>query len=82
MTAKTAPQIAGIYLYWTRIRQTKDFVLRAQFREALGNPAQETFYKYLKNPGKIPVSRAIELAQWLSKHFKTTIQPSDLIKPL
>lgn len=80
--APQTSQIYGIQLYWTRIRQTKDFFKRAQFRECLGNPAQDTFYKWLKNPGQIPVSKAISLAKYLSKELKTEIEATDLVKPL
>jgi hypothetical protein len=78
----STPSTFQIEVFWMRIKRTKDFVKRAEFREALGNPANETFYKWMRSPGKIPVSNAISLAKWLSKEFKSEIEATDLVKPL
>lgn len=80
MTAITQTQITGLEVYWHKIKKSGDFVLRSDFREALGNPSKGSFHSYLKNPGKMKASQAIRVAQLLTKVLKESITPEDLIK--
>lgn len=73
-------KISGLQVYWTKLKHSKDYVAMAKFREAMGKPAKQTFYKWLHKPGDIPTSRAIEVARFLSKYFGEPIEALDLVK--
>jgi hypothetical protein len=72
--------IFKIEVYWIRIKQKQDFLKRSQFRESLGNPSNPTFNKWLRNPGLIPMSKAIACAKFLSREFGDPINALDLGK--
>jgi hypothetical protein len=72
--------VSGLELYWLRIKRKNDFVLKAQFREILGNPSKNTMAAYLKRPGSVKVSIMITMANWLTSVLDQTVVPQDLVK--
>lgn len=80
MTTITHTQVTGLEVYWQKVKLSKDRSLRARFLEALGNPAKNTLYGYLKTPGKMKASHVIKVAQLLTEVFQKSITPEDLVK--
>lgn len=60
--------LSRLAVEWQWIKSRNDFVLRSHFREAMGNPAQETFRRWLANPGKIESSILVQVCEFLKKH--------------
>ncbi len=81
MTTITNPtQVTGLEVYWQKVKLCKDQSLRTRFLEALDNPAKNTLYANLKNPGRMKASQAIKVAQLLTEVFQKSITPEDLLK--
>lgn len=80
MTATVTNQISGLELYWQKVKRMGDHVMMARFRECLGKPSKGSFYRLMKNPGKMKTSHAIELAKFLTGAINEVIQPEDFLK--
>lgn len=76
-------QVSTLEYYYTLIKKQKDPFALVMFWEKAGNVLdRKRRRRILDNPGKLPTSRCIDLAKYLSEYFSKSIDPLELIKPM